>query len=84
VATTHRPPARCFARIFEYARRNTLESRHEPTRAHREAAFDGRPALWGFYFIAIGRMAFYRIDRAVHAENLSKLAVARAEAAGGK
>ena len=39
------------------------------------------PALWGFYFIAIGLMVFYRIDRTVHSENLSKLAVARADAA---
>lgn len=32
------------------------------------------PALWGFYFIAIVLMGFYRISRDTHAENLNKLA----------
>ena len=32
------------------------------------------PALWGFYFIAIVLMGFYRISRNTHTENLNKLA----------
>ena len=32
------------------------------------------PALWGFYLIAIVLMAFYRINRTTHAQNLDKLA----------
>ena len=41
------------------------------------------PALWGFYFIAIVLMGFYRINRKVHTENLSKLAASRTQAAVG-
>jgi Na+/melibiose symporter-like transporter len=36
------------------------------------------PALWGFYLIAMLVLAFYRISRDSHAENLRKLAGARA------
>ncbi len=32
------------------------------------------PALWGFYLIAIVLMAFYRINRTTHAQNLDTLA----------
>ena len=32
------------------------------------------PALWGFYLIAIVLMAFYKINRTTHAQNLDKLA----------
>jgi glycoside/pentoside/hexuronide:cation symporter, GPH family len=35
------------------------------------------PALWGFYFIAIVLMAFYRINRTIHSENLTRLAAVR-------
>ena len=41
------------------------------------------PALWGFYFIAIVLMGFYRIDRTIHTQNLSKLAASRTQAAVG-
>ncbi len=41
------------------------------------------PALWGFYFIAIVLLGFYRINRSVHAENLNKLAASRTQAAAG-
>jgi Na+/melibiose symporter-like transporter len=35
------------------------------------------PALWGFYLIAMVTLAFYRINRHSHAENLAKLATHR-------
>ena len=41
------------------------------------------PALWGFYLTGIAILAFYRITRARHAENLDKLAASRAAAGGG-
>ncbi len=41
------------------------------------------PALWGFYLTGIVILAFYRITRHSHAENLNKLAVARATTGGG-
>ena len=39
------------------------------------------PALWGFYFLAIVLLGFYRINRSVHTENLNKLAASRTQAA---
>lgn len=38
------------------------------------------PTLWGFYFIAIVLMGFYRISRKIHNDNLTRLAAARRDA----
>lgn len=35
------------------------------------------PALWGFYLIAMVMLAFYRISRTSHAQNLARLATSR-------